>query len=463
MNSPIYNIRKLPNEFMMNQTEYYNYNNFSTKFCSPNKFDHNTFILNPIYPILKDNYTQDSVSQPFSNYMDSSHKLEHRCLKRGNTALNLKPQSSLHSRPLNNNIDYYKYSNGTIKKLKKVKSLINNQFCKESNISYNHTKIKNLPEYNYYTNVYYSYKSSPNSSPTSFIIKRNIHEDNYFNQNDNNNENLSENKIRTEYCSDKKFFINSKVKKIKYMKKIKNTRKKNYNTNTEDINVNNYINNHKQNFETKTLKRKVRKEQNNGYEKNAKLINYFHTCESKENLKNIDLPFQNNFYHEVGNKPYSNPNGENDKINNNNNNINIFKSYKLINQKKNMNINLSKKKINFNSYEIPYKLSNPYYSYQKGIRILKKIIRKRIFKSFKTLNYILLRPKSYNNFFLSKSGNTIFYDNYSKMFSPTIDIENARNELDILNKSLSSKKAKNEKKNDKYFSNRIKCKLIKKC
>ena len=116
----------------------------------------------------------------------------------------------------------------------------------------------------------------------------------------------------------------------------------------------------------------MRKEQNNGYEKNAKLINYFHTCESKENLKNIDLPFQNNFYHEVGNKPYSNPNGENDKINNNNNNINIFKSYKLINQKKDMNINLSKKKINFNSYEIPYKLSNPYYSYQKGIRILKK-------------------------------------------------------------------------------------------
>ena len=146
------------------------------------------------------------------------------------------------------------------------------------------------------------------------------------------------------------------------MKNIKNPKKKNYNTNTEDINVNNYVNNHKQNFETKTLKRKVKKEQNNGYEKNAKLINYIHSCESKENLKNIDLTFQNNFYHEVGNKPYNNQNDENDK----NNNINIYKSYKLINQKKNMNINLSKKNINFNSYEIPYKLSNQYHSYQKG-------------------------------------------------------------------------------------------------
>ena len=456
MNSPIYNIRKLPNEFMMNQTEYYNYNNFSTKFCSPNKFAHNTFILNPIYPILKENYIQDSVSQPFSNYMNSSYKLENRYLKRGNTALSLKPQSSLHNRPFNNNIDYYKYSNGTIKKIKKVKSMINNHFCKESNISYNHTINKNLPEYNYYTNIYYSYKSSPNSSPTSFIIKRNIHEDNYFNQKNNNNENLSENKIRTEYCSDKKFIINSKEKKIKYMKNIKNPRKKNYNTNTEDINVNNYVNNHKQNFETKTLKRKVGKEQNNGYEKNAKLINYIHSCESKENLKNIDLRCQNNFYHEVGNKPYNNQNDENDK----NNNINIYKSYKLINQKKNINVNLSKKNINFNSYEIPYKLSNQYYSYQKGIEILKKIIKKRTFKSFKTLNYLLLRPKSYNNFFLSKEGNKISYYNYSKMFSPTIEIENARNEYDIINKSLSSKKAKNDKNNEKYFSHRIKCKLI---
>ena len=73
-----------------------NYNNFSTKFFSPNIFDQNTYVLNPIYPVLKeDNYIHESVSQPFSNYMNSSQKLENRCLKRGNTALNLKPQSSL--------------------------------------------------------------------------------------------------------------------------------------------------------------------------------------------------------------------------------------------------------------------------------------------------------------------------------------------------------------------------------
>lgn len=457
MNSPNYKIRKLPNELMMNQTEYYNYNNFSTKFCSPNKFDHNTFILNPIYPIFKeDNFTQDSVSQPFSNYMNTSHKLENRCLKRGNTALNLKPQSSIHTRPLNRNIDYYKYSNGTIKKIKKVKSLINNQFFRENNISYNHINNMNLPGYNYYTNVYYSYKSSPNNSPTSFIIKRNIQEDNYFNKTDNNNENLSENKIRTKYCSDKKFIIKSKEKKIKYVKKMNNARNKNYNTNTEDININNNIYNHKQNFETKTTKKSVRKEKNNGYEKNTKLINYIHFCESKENLKNIDLPFQNNFYHEIGNKPYNNQNEENDK----NNDIKIIKSNKLINQKKNMGLNISKKNINFNSYEIPYKLSREYFSYQKGTEILKKIIKKRIFNTFKSFKYLLLRPKSYNNFFLPKSGNTISYDNYSKMFSPTLEIENTRNEFDIQNRSLSSKKAKNEKNNEKYNSHRIKCKLI---
>ena len=456
MNSPNYKIRKLPNELMMNQTEYYNYNNFSTKFCSPNKFDHNTFILNPIYPIFKeDNFTQDSVSQPFSNYMNTSHKLENRCLKRGNTALNLKPQSSIHTRPLNRNIDYYKYSNGTIKKIKKVKSLINNQFFRENNISYNHINNMNLPGYNYYTNVYYSYKSSPNNSPTSFIIKRNIQEDNYFNKTDNNNENLSENKIRTKYCSDKKFVIKSKEKKIKYVKKMNNARNKNYNTNTEDININNNIYNHKQNFETKTTKKSVRKEKNNGYEKNTKLINYIHFCESKENLKNIDLPFQNNFYHEIGNKPYNNQNEENDK----NNDIKIIKSNKLINQKKNMGLNISKKNINFNSYEIPYKLSREYFSYQKGTEILKKIIKKRIFNTFKSFKYLLLRPKSYNNFFLPKSGNTISYDNYSKMFSPTLEIENTRNEFDIQNRSLSSKKAKNEN-NEKYNSHRIKCKLI---
>ena len=455
MNSPIYNIRKLPNEIMMNQTEVYNFNNFSTKFCSPNKFDHNTFILNPIYPILKeDNFTQDSVSQPFSNYMNSSQKLENRCLKRGNTALSLKPQSSLHNRPLNNNIDYYKYSKGTIKKIKKVKSLISNQFCKENNISYSHTNNKILPGYNYYTNVYYSYKSSPNSSPTSFIIKRNIQEDNYFNKNDNNNENLSENKTRTEYCSDKKIVLKSNETKIRYVKKMNNARRQNYNINTEDININNNINNLKKNFETKTLKRKVKREK--GYEKNSKLINYIHSCESIEKIKNNDLPFQNNFYHEIGNKPCNNQNDENDK----NNDINKFKSYKLINQKKNMNANLSKKIINFNSYEIPYKLSNAHYSYQKGIEILKKIIKKRTFKSLKSLKYLLLRPKSYNNFFVSKTGNTISYDNYSKMFSPIIEIENARNELDIQNKSHSSKKVKKDKNNEKYNSHRIKCKLI---
>lgn len=453
MNSPNYNIRKIPSKFMMNQTEDYNYNNFSTKFFSPNKFDQNTYVLNPIYPVLKeDNYIHESVSQPFSNYMNSSQKLENRCLKRGNTALNLKPQSSLRSKPLNSNIDYYKYSNGTIKKLKKVKSLINNQFCKESNISYNHTNNKNLPGYNYYTSVYYSYKSSPNSSPTSFIIKRNVHEDNYFNKNDNINENLSENKIRTEYCSDKKIIIKSKEKKIKYVKKIDHTKRKNYNTNTLEININN-----NNNFETKTSKRKIRKEKNNGYEKNTKLINYIHSCESKENLKDIDLPFQNNFYHEVGNKPYNSQNDENNK----NNDINIFKSNKLNNQKKNnLNVNLSKKNINFNSYEIPYKLSRLYYSYQKGIEILNKIIKKRLFKFFKNLKYLLLRQKSYNNFFISKTGNTISYDYYSKMLSPTIDTENARNEFDIQNKSLSSKKVKNEKNNENINSQRIKCQLI---
>ena len=105
---------------------------------------------------------------------------------------------------------------------------------------------------------------------------------------------------------------------------MNNTKRKNYNINTEDIRFNNNINNHKQNFETKTLKRKIRKEKNNGYEKNTKLIHYIHCCESKENLKNMDLPFQNNFYHEIGNKPYNNQNDENDK----NNDINIIKSNK---------------------------------------------------------------------------------------------------------------------------------------
>ena len=332
--------------------------------------------------------------------------------------------------------------------------MINNQFCKENNISDFHTNYaidnKHLPEYNYYTSVYSTYKSSPNSSPTSFIIKRNIHEDNYFNKNDNNNENLSEKKIRTEYCSDKRFIFKSK-EKIKYVKKMNNKRK-NININTEDIRINNNINNHKRNFETKTLKRKIRKEKNNGYEKNTKLINYIHCCESKENLRNIDLPFQNNFYHEIGNKPYNNQNDENDI----NNDINKFKSNKSINQKKIMNVNLSKKIINFNSYEIPYKLSRSYFSYQKAIEILNKIIKKRLFKALKTLKYLIIRQKSYNNFFLSRTGHTISSDNYSKIFSPTIDLENKRNELDIQNKSQSSKKFKNEKNN----SQRIKCKLI---
>lgn len=252
MNSPIYSIRKLPNEYIENQTEFYNCNNFPTNFCSPNKFEHNTYILNPSCPILKeDNYTQESASQPFSSYMNSSNKLENRCLKKGNTALNLKPQSSLHSGPLNNNIDYYKYSNGTIKRIKKVKSFINNQFYKESNISYNNTNNKNLPGYKYYTSVYYSYKPSPNSSPTSSIIKRNAYEDGYFNQKSNNNEHLSENKIRTEYCSDKKIILNSKHKKINYVKKNGNVKRKNYNVNTEEINN---MNHYKPNFETKTLK-----------------------------------------------------------------------------------------------------------------------------------------------------------------------------------------------------------------
>jgi hypothetical protein len=125
-----------------------------------------------------------------------------------------------------------------------------------------------------------------------------------------------------------------------------------------------------------------------------------------------------------------------------------------------MNVNISKKNINFNSYEIPYKLSRSYYSYKKGIEILNKIIKKRLFKSFKTLKYLIIRQKSYNNFFLSRTGHTISSDNYSKIFSPTIDLENKRNELDIQNKSQSSKKIKNEKNNEKYNSHRIKCKLI---
>lgn len=125
-----------------------------------------------------------------------------------------------------------------------------------------------------------------------------------------------------------------------------------------------------------------------------------------------------------------------------------------------MKANSSKKCINFNSYEIPHKLSRLYFSYTKGIEKLNKIIKKRIFKSFKAFKYLLLRQKSYNNFFLSKIGHTISYDNFFKIFSPSIEVENARHELDIQNKSLSYKTLNFGKNNEKYNSHRIKYKQI---
>ena len=437
MNDPIYNIRKPPSEFCVNHKDclFNDYlltnceeakimkEKYSSSFFSPKDMDQSKYLINSTYQTLnEDNHKSDLLTQPYVSYMkNTTNRIENKYIDRQATSENLKPYSSLNGRVLNNNYSYYNNLKSNSKEIKKVKS----QFITETNISSSKDpNIDNsnlsLLNYNFYQRIY-SKKQSPNKSPITFLVKPVLYEDSKLN--------LKNRKDYPKIETSKKVVVSDKKinnKRIKsgekkfYGKKMDNViRKKNNNLKIE-------TNENKRYFDNKLFEEKyinINKSENfRTYDEQYTSTNYFNNSE----IRDVDFIFQNNFFHEIGNKNSKIKNSliekkENyENIQNNKGNNNTFKSHKKEREKKKTDI-LSKKNINLRSNNIPYKLPISYLIYQKGFKILFKIINNRLNKFWKSLKFILWRQKSYSYYRFPKAGKIITYN--PQKISASINIE----------------------------------------
>ena len=435
MNDPIYNVSRPPSEFCANRkdclfNDYLPTNHdeikimkekYSTSFFSQKDIEQSKYLINTTYQTLKqNNQKKDLHTQPYVSYMkNTSNRIENKYVDRNGTNANLKPQSSFNGRVLNNNISYYNNLKDNSKEIKKVKS----QFITEANVSHNNPNMdntnSNLLNYNFYQRIY-SNKQSPNKSPITFLVKPVLYEDSNLNLNNRRDHPRIE-------TSNKVVFSEKKVndKRMKsgekkfYAKKMDNViRKRNNNLKIE-------INENKRYIENRLIEEKYKNINKSGnfptYDDHCVSLNYFNNSE----IKDIDIFFQNNFFHEIGNKNSKNKNCLNENKKNYENiqnkiGINItFKSQKE-KEKKKTDI-LSKKNINLRTKNIPYKLPNSYLIYQKGFKILFKIINNRLNKFWKSLKNILWRQKSYSYYHFSKAGKIITYN--PQKISASINVE----------------------------------------
>ena len=429
MNVPIYNVRKPPSEFCTNRKDclFIDYlpTNYeeekllkekcSSSFFNQKDIDRSKYLINSNYQTLKeDNYKNDFHTQPYASYMKNTSKnMENKYINRQDTNTSLKPQSSFTGRALNNNFSYYNNLKNNSKELKKVKS----QFITEAIVSSNEPNMgntkdysnSNLLNYNFYQRIY-SKKHSPNKSPTTFLVKPALYEDSNLNLN-----NLRDHpKIETS----KKVFVSenknndkrmkSGEKKFYAKKKDNITRKRNNNLKIEITENKRYI----ENRLTDEKYKNINKSDNfQTYDEHFISMNYFNNSD----IRDIDFFFHNNFFHEIGNKNSKKKNSlieskENYEIIQNKKGINIsFKSQKKEREKKKTDI-LSKKSINLCSNNIRYNIPSLYLMYQKGFKILFKIINNRLNKFWNSLKYMLWRQKSYSYYNYSKAGKTITYN-----------------------------------------------------
>lgn len=439
MNEPSYNLKKPPSEFCPNRkdcliNDYLPIKHeevkimkekYSTSFFTQKDIDKSNYLINSTYQTIKeDNHKKDYHTQPYVSYMkNTSNRIENKFIDRQGANINIKPQSSFNGRALNNNISYYNNLKSNANEIKKVKS----QFITETNVSSKEPNMDNvnskLANYNFYQRIN-SKKQSPNKSPITFLVKQMQYED--------SNLNLHNRRDYPKIDPSKKVVVSEKKvndKRIKSgekkfcSKKVDNTnRRKNNNLKIE-------INENKRYIESRLIEEKyknINKSENfQGYEDHCISMNYFNNSE----IRNIDFLFQNNFFHEIGNKNCkiknslveNKENCENIKNIKNIKDINTtFKSQKKEKEKKKTEI-LSKKSINLRSHNIPYKLSSSYLIYQKGFKILFKIINNRIGKFWKSLKYILWRQKSYSYYPFSKVGKIITYN--PQKISASINVE----------------------------------------
>ena len=435
MNDPFYNVRKPPSEFCVNRKDCLlndylptNYDEvkimkekYSSSFFTKNNIDQSKYLINSAYQTLnEDNHKKGLHTQPYVSYMkNASNRIENKYIDRQVTNVSLKPQSSFNGRLLNNNISNYNNLKNNSKEIKKVKS----QFITEENASSNNPNMdntnSNLLNYNFYQRIY-SKKLSPNKSPITFLVKPVLYED--------SNINLNNRKDYPKIETTKKIFVLEKKTNDKRMKsgekkfhakKIDNViRKRNNNLKIE-------TNENKRYIENRLIEEKyknINKSENfQTYDEHCLSKNYFNNSE----IRDIDFFFQNNFFHEIGNKNSKNKNSlignkENFEIQNKKD-INItLKPQKKERGKKKTDI-LSKKNINLCSNNIPFKLPSSYLIYQKGFKILCKIINNRINKFWKPLKYILWRQKSYSYYHFSKVGKIITYN--PQNLSPSLNAE----------------------------------------
>ena len=429
MNVPIYNVRKPPSEFCANREECLfndylptNYDEvklmkekYSSSFFNQKDIDQSKYLIKSNYQTLKeDNHKKDLHTQPYVSYMKNTSKnIENKYINRQGTNASLKPQSSFNGRLLNNNISYYNNLKSGSKEIKKVKS----HFITEANIFSNEPNMgntkdnsnSNLINYNFYQRIY-SKKQSPNKSPITFLVKPVLYEDSNLNLNNMRDHPridtskkvfASENKV-----NDKR--MKSGEKKFYAKKKDNVTRKRNNNLKIEITENRRYI-------ENRLIEEKyknINKSDNfQTYDDHFISMNYFNNSE----IRDIDFFFQNNFFHEIGNKNSKNKHILIERQDNYENihskkGINvIFKSKKKEREKKKTDI-LSKKSIKLCSNNIQYKIPSLYLIYQKGFNILFKIIKNRLNIFWKSLKYIIWRQKSYSYYHFSKAGKTITYN-----------------------------------------------------
>jgi len=323
MNDPIYNVSKPPSEFCANRkdclfNDYLPTNHdeikimkekYSTSFFTQKDIEQSKYLINTTYQTLKqNNQKKDFHTQPYVSYMkNTSNRIENKNVDRKGTNANLKPQSSFNGRVLNNNISYYNNLKDNSKEIKKVKS----QFITEANVSHNNPNMdntnSNLLHYNFYQRIY-SKKQSPNKSPITFLVKPVLYEDSNLNLNNRRDHPRIETSKKVVF-SEKK--VNDKRMKSGekkfYAKKMDNvTRKRNNNLKIE-------INENKRYIENRLIEEKyknINKSENfQTYDDHCVSMNYFNNSE----IKDIDIFFQNNFFHEIGNKNSKNKNCLNEK------------------------------------------------------------------------------------------------------------------------------------------------------
>ena len=428
MNVPNYNVRKPPSELCPNRKDCLfndysptNYDEvklmkekYSSKFFNQKDIDQIKYLINSNYQTLnEDNHKKDLHTQPYVSYMKNTSKnIENKYINRQQTNTSLKPRSSFNGRVFNNNISYYTNLKSISKEINKAKS----QFITDTNVFSNETNMgntkdnsnPNLLNYNFYQRIY-TKKQSPNKSSITFLVKPALNEDSNLNLN-----NMKDHpKIET---SKKVFFPENKVNdkrmksgEIKFYanKKDNVNRKRNNNLKIEITENKRYLENRLNEEKYKNINKS---DNFQTYDDHFISKNYFNNSE----IRDIDFIFQNNFFHEIGNKNSKNlksliENKENNENIQNKKGINvIFKSQKD-REKKKTDI-LSKKSINLCYNNIPYKISSLYLIYLKGFKILSKIINNRINKFWRALKYILYRQKSYSYYQFSKAGKTITYN-----------------------------------------------------